>query len=159
LQLKHLLLLIKPARQQTHDDEALLQSLLMGFPDRVAQRKSGNQVMLANDTSTEIVGEPHPFPLMLALNAEYRSERPLPQFRLLARVEPEWLLDYRPEHVRQEPALIWNRQAERVDAVSRLVRDSLVLEQSIGAPTDGDAAGQLLAEKALEAGIGQSVDP
>jgi ATP-dependent helicase HrpB len=157
-QLKHLLRLIKPARPQANNDEALLQSLLMGFPDRVAQRRSGNQVMLANGASAEIVGETPPFPLMLALDAENRSEKPLPQVRLLARIEPEWLLDYLPEHVRDETALIWNRQAERVDAVSRLMYDSLVLEQSIGAPSDKDAAGQLLAEKALEAGIGQFVD-
>ena len=157
-QLKHLLRLVKPLRLQTNDDEALLQSLLMGFPDRVAQRKSGNQVMLAGGTAAEIVGQPPPFPLMLALDAENRSEKTLPQIRLLARVEPEWLLDYFPEHVREETELIWNRQAERVDAVSRLMYDNLALEQSIGAPTDKDAAGRLLGEKAIEAGIGQFVD-
>jgi ATP-dependent helicase HrpB len=157
-QLRHLLRLVKPAGAHKHDDDALLQSLLMGFPDRVAQRRTGNQVMLANNTAAEVVGQPPPFSLLLALDAERRSEKPLPQVRLFARVEPEWLLDHFPEQVREETALVWNRQAERVDAVNRLLYHGLVLEQSSAAPTDQEAAGNLLAEKALEAGIGQFVD-
>jgi ATP-dependent helicase HrpB len=157
-QLRHLLRIVKPARSQTHDDDVLLQALLMGFPDRVAQLKTGNQVMLANGTAAEIVGQPPAFSLMLALDAEHRTEKPLPQVRLLARVEPEWLLDHFPDQVHEKTALIWNRMAERVDAVSQLVYGSLVLEQFIGAPTDQDAAGRLLAEKALETGMGRFVD-
>jgi ATP-dependent helicase HrpB len=157
-QLQHLLRLVKPARPQKHDDDALLRALLMGFPDRVAQRKTGSQVMMANGTAAEIVGQPPSFSFMLALDAEHRSEKPLPQVRLFSRVQPEWLLDYFPDRVREETALVWNRQAERVDAVSRLVYDRLVLQQSIGAPADQDGAGSLLAEKALEAGLGRFVD-
>lgn len=157
-QLRHLLRLVKPGRSQDHDDDSLLQALLMGFPDRVAQCKTGNQVMLANGTAAEILGQPPSYSLMLALDAEHRSEKPLPQVRLFARVEPEWLLDHFPDLVREETALIWNRQAERVDAVSRLVYGSLVLQQSSAAPTDQAAAGRLLSEKALEFGIGRFVD-
>ncbi|MFP5276874.1 MAG: ATP-dependent helicase C-terminal domain-containing protein [Acidobacteriota bacterium] len=157
-QLRHLLRLVKPSAPQKHDDDSLLQALLMGFPDRVAQRKSGNQVMLANGTTAEVVGQPPAFALLLALDAEHRSEKQLPQVRLLARVEPEWLLDHFPQHVREETALVWNRQAERVDQVSRLLYQSVVLQQSSGAPTDPDTAGVMLAEKALEAGIGQFID-
>lgn len=157
-QLRHLLRLVKPTRPLKHDDDALLQALLMGFPDRVAQRKAGNQVILANGAGAEIVGQPPSFPLMLALDAEHRSERPLPQVRLVARIEPEWLLDHFPEHIRDESALIWNRQADRVDAVNRLVYKSLVLQESVSAAPDIGAAGRLLAEKALEAGIGRFVD-
>jgi ATP-dependent helicase HrpB len=157
-QLRHLLRLVKPARTGKHDDDAFLQALLLGFPDRVAQRKAGSQVMLANGTAAEIVGPPPAFSLMLALDAEHRSEKTLPHVRLLARVEPEWLLDHFPEQVREETALIWNRQAERVDAASRLLYGSVVLQQSTGAPTDKEAAGNLLAEKALEAGMEQFVD-
>ncbi len=157
-QLRHLVRLVKPSGPQKHDDDALLQALLMGFPDRVAQRKSGNQVMLANGTAAEIVGHTPAFSLLLALDAEHRSEKPLPQVRLLARVEPEWLLDHFPQQVREETALVWNRQAERVDQISQLLYQSVVLQQSSGAPTDPGAAGGMLAEKALEAGIGQFID-
>jgi ATP-dependent helicase HrpB len=129
----------------------------MGFPDRVAQRKAGNQVMLANGTAAEVVGQAPSFSLLIALDAEDRTEKPLPQVRLVARVEPEWLLDYFPERVREETVLVWNRQAERVDAVSRLLYDNLILQESTAEP-DTDAAATLLAEKALEAGIDRFVD-
>lgn len=157
-QLRHLLRLVKPAQLEKHDDDRLLQALLMGFPDRVAQRKAGNHAILANGTTAEIVGQPPSFPLMLALDAESRSEKQMPQIRLFARVEPEWLLDRFSDQMREETELIWNRRAERIDGVSRLVYGSLVLHESIGAPADRGGAGHLLAEKALEAGIGRFVD-
>ena len=133
-QLRPLLRLVQPSRpvKQNHSDneDAFLQSVLLGFPDRVAQRKSGNNVMLANGTAAEIVGAAPSYPLLVALDAEDRTENPLPQVRLFARVEPEWLLDHFPNHVREETAVIWNRQAERVDAVSRLLYDKLILQES-----------------------------
>lgn len=156
--LRQLLRLVKPEAPRSKDDDALLQSLLMGFPDRVAQAKSGNRVMLANGTTAEIVGEAPSYALMLALDAENRSDKPLPLIRLCARIEPEWLLDRFPDLMREETALVWNRQAERVEAVSRLLYQSLVLQQSSGPPADRPAAGELLAEKALEAGIARFVE-
>ena len=98
-QLRHLLRIVKPHGPTKHDDDALLQAVLLGFPDRVAQCKSGNQVMLANGRAVEIVGKPPSSQLLVALDAEDRTEKPLPQVRLFARVEPEWLLDHFPEHV------------------------------------------------------------
>jgi ATP-dependent helicase HrpB len=156
-QLRHLLRIVKPHGPMKHDDNALLQAVLLGFPDRVAQCKSGNQVMLANGRAAEIVGKPPTSQLLVALDAEDRTEKPLPQVRLFARVEPEWLLDHFPEHVREETAVLWNRQAERVDAVSRLVYGELVLQES-NRPPDANDAAALLAEKALEAGIARFVD-
>lgn len=156
-QLRHVLRLVKPSRPLTLDEDALLQSVLMGFPDRVAQRKSDNQVRLANGTGAEIVGKTPPYELLVALDAEDRTDKPLPQIRLVARIEPEWLLDRFPELVREETAVVWNRQAERVDAVSRLLYGSLILEESSNAPPEPEAAATMLAQKALEAGIGRFV--
>lgn len=106
MQLRHLLQIAKPVRAQTHNEDALLKALLMGFPDRIAQRKAGNQVLLANGTAAEIVGQAPVYSLMLALDAEHRTEKPMPQVRLFARVEPEWLVDYFPQHVREETVLV-----------------------------------------------------
>jgi ATP-dependent helicase HrpB len=157
-QLRHLLRLVRPSKPQKHDDTALLQSVLMGFPDRVAQRKVGNQAMLSNGTAIEITGEPPSFSFLVALDAEDRTEKPLPQVRLVARVEPEWLLDLFPERVLEESTAIWNRPAERVDSVSRLVYEKLILQESGGAEPDPNAAVELLAQRALEAGIERFVD-
>ena len=111
----------------------------MGFPDRAAKRTSANQVLLSNGTAAEIVGPAAQFPLLVALDAEDRAEKPLPQVRLFARIEPEWLLDHFPDQVREETAVIWNRQAERVDSVSRLLYEKLVLQESHNAAPDQEA--------------------
>jgi ATP-dependent helicase HrpB len=157
-QLRHLLRLVKPSIPQKQDEDALLRSVLMGFPDRVALHKTGNQVMLSNGTAAEIVGNAPSFPLLVALDAEDRKEKPLPQIRLFARIEPEWLLDHFPERVREETVVMWNRQAERVDSVSRLVYDKLILHESIGGPPASAAVSDLLIERALDVGIGRFVD-
>jgi ATP-dependent helicase HrpB len=157
-QLRHLLRLVKPSAPAKQDEDALLRSVLMGFPDRVALRKTGNQVMLSNGTAAEIVGDAPSFPLLVALDAEDRKEKPLPQIRLFARIEPEWLLDQFPDHVREETVVLWNRQAERVDSVSRLVYEKLILHESTGSPPAAEAVSDLLTERALDAGIGRFVD-
>jgi ATP-dependent helicase HrpB len=158
LQLHHLLRLVRPAKAQQQDDDALLLSVLMGFPDRVAQRRAGNQLVLSNGTAAELGGLGSSFPLMVALDVEDRTEKPLPQVRLIARVEPEWLLDLFPERLREEKAVVWNRLAERVDAVSRLVYEKLILQESIDPEPDLNAVAELLAERAVESGIDRFVD-
>jgi ATP-dependent helicase HrpB len=157
-QLQQLLRLVGNAEPQNHDDNALLQSVLLGFPDRVAQRRAGSQVLLSNGLTAEIAGDPPTFPFMVALDAEDRSETPLPLIRLVARVEAEWLVDFFPEQVREETTVLWNRQAERVDRVSRLLYGKLILQESSGTAPDAEAVADLLAEKALEAGIERFVD-
>lgn len=156
-QLRSLLRHIRPDKPRQHNEEAFLQAVLMGFPDRVAQRKAGNQVMLANGTAAEIVGTPPSYPYLIALDAEDRTEKPLPQIRLFARVEPEWLLDHFPDYVREGIAVVWNRQAERVDSMSRLLYGKLILQESNVEP-EPQAAAALLAAKALEAGIARFAD-
>jgi ATP-dependent helicase HrpB len=156
-QLRHLLRLIHPGRTAEDNEDELLQCVLMGFPDRVAQRRPAGQAMLANGATAEIAGPPPSYSFFIALDAEDRTDKPLPEVRLVARVEPEWLLDYFPERVREEKVLLWNRQAERVDSVDRILYDSLILQETASEP-DPDAAPVLLAERALEAGIERFVD-
>jgi ATP-dependent helicase HrpB len=150
---------IPPPNSSIDTDDPLLQSVLAGFPDRVARRKTGNQVMLSTGITAELAGQMPAYPLMVALDIEDRSENALPLVRLAARVEAEWLLDLFPERMKEETKLVWNRQAERVDAVSRLLYDQLVLEESNHAKPDPEASAALLAEKAIEAGIERFIDP
>jgi ATP-dependent helicase HrpB len=77
---------------------------------------------------------------------------------MTARIEPEWLIDLFPDHVKDQSSVVWNRLAERVDAVSALLYDELVIQESRGAVPDAQAAAELLAQKALEAGIERFVD-
>ena len=95
---------------------------------------------------------------MVAVDAEDRKDKPLPLIRMTARIEPEWLIELFPDHVREHSGVEWNRPAERVEAVSALLYDELVIQESRGAAPDAEAAAGLLAQKALEAGIDRFVD-
>jgi len=149
----------RPARQTRHDDDDLLISVLAGFPDRVARRRTGNQVLLSNGASAELAGEAPAYEFMVAMDAEDRKDKPLPIIRMTSRIEPEWLLDLFPDRIHEHSGVAWNRAAERVDAVSSLSYDELVIQESRGAVPDAQAAAELLAERALESGIDRFVDP
>jgi ATP-dependent helicase HrpB len=154
---EQLLRMARAPKQTRHDDEALLLSVLAGFPDRVARRRTGNQVLLSTGISAEIDGEPPPYEFMLAVDAENRQENPLPLIRMTARIEPEWLLDLFPNRIEESSAVVWNRNTERVETVSALLYDKLVIEESRG-PASGPEAAGLLARKALEVGIDRFVE-
>jgi ATP-dependent helicase HrpB len=157
-QVEQLRRIARPARQAKHNDDALLMSILAGFPDRVARRRAGTQMLLSNGTSAEVAGEAPQYEFMVAVDAEDRKDKPLPLIRMTARIEPEWLIELFPDRVREQSSVEWNRQTERVEAVSALLYDELVIQESRGAMPDAEAAAQLLAQKALEAGIDRFVD-
>ncbi len=159
--LQHVAQLRRIARisgKKKHNDDALLMSVLAGFPDRVAKLRAGKQVLLSTGASAELAGEPPGYEFMVAVDAEDRKEKPLPLIRMTARIEPEWLIDLFPDHVKDQSSVVWNRVAERVDAVSALLYDELVIQESRGAVPDAQAAAELLAEKAVEGGIERFVD-
>ena len=152
-----LMRMARPPKQAGHDDNALLLSLLTGFPDRVARRRADKQILLATGLSAELTGEPPPYEFMLAIDAEDRKENPLPLVRMTAHIEPEWLLDLFPNHIEERSSVVWNRSTERVEKVSALLYDKLVIEESRGAASESEAA-EMLARKALELGVDQFVD-
>ncbi len=157
-QIEQLRRIARPARQTEHNDDALLMSVLAGFPDRVARRRTGNQVLLSAGGSAEVAGEAPPYEFMVAVDAEDRKDKPLPLIRMAARIEPEWLIELFPDRVREHSSVEWNRVTERVEALSALLYDELVIQESRGAAPDAEAAAELLAQKALEAGIDRFVD-
>lgn len=153
----------RPSRRKHHDEDALLRSVLIGFPDRVARLRTGNQVQLSTGASAEVMGQPPQYEFMVALDAEDRKDKPFPLVRMTARIEPEWLIDLFPDRVREQSSVLWNRAAERVDTVSMLLYDELVIQESRGqesrgAVPDPQAAAELLAQKATEAGMERFVD-
>jgi ATP-dependent helicase HrpB len=149
---EQLLRIARPPKQTRHDDDALLLSVLSGFPDRVARRRAGNHLLLSTGVSAELAGEPPPYEFMLAIDAEDRKENPLPLIRMTARVEPEWLLDLFPHRIEEKSTLVWNRITERVEQMNALLYDKLVIEESRGAASGAEAE-DLLWRKALEVGI------
>lgn len=133
-------------------DPALLQSLLTAFPDRVARHRRDGELLLSGGGSAKVPNCRWEF--LVAVDIEERREHGVPLVRLAAPIEPEWLLDRTAERVRFE----WNRSAERVEQVSALVYDQLVIEETRAPAVACEDAGKLLAQKAAEVGMGRFVD-
>ena len=143
------------------DDAALQIALLRAFPDRVARRRSGSEFLLAgggcavlSPSSTVQTAD-----WLVAADIEERRDRGLPLIRLASAIRPEWLLDLFPDRVETRESLEWNKSSERVESVSALLYENLVVEESRHGAPNAPEAGQMLAARALEAGLGRFVDP
>jgi ATP-dependent helicase HrpB len=152
--------IVNPPRQQHHNEDALLISVLAAFPDRVARRREASELQLAAGgpallapSSTVTTNQ-----FLVAVEAEDRRDQKGPLVRIASGIEPEWLLDLFPERVRETALVEWNRAAERVEAVSALMFDHIAIESHRAAP-DPQAAHALLTQKALEAGFARFADP
>jgi ATP-dependent helicase HrpB len=149
--------IVRPPRQAQHDQNALPLSILIAFPDRVARRTKGNQLLLASGGAA-ILGCDTKTEFLVAIDIEERSEHAQPLVRLYSAIESAWLLDLFPERVTERSTVEWDRAAERVDAVSALLYDNLVLDETRSGVPDPEQAAALLAKKALEAGVERFVD-
>jgi ATP-dependent helicase HrpB len=151
---------LAPRRPRAAREDPPLAAILAAFPDRVARRRKGNDLLLASGGSAVLspasVVRCHDF--LVAVDIEERAERGLPLVRLASAIQPEWLVDLFPERVSERTVLEWNRDGERVEQVSVLLYDQLAIQETRGAPRDGEAAARLLAERAIEAGIGRFAD-
>ncbi len=139
------------------DPHAVEKSLLIGYPDRVARRRGDNLLLSGGgsarlDRASAVHSE-----FLAAIEIEDRAEQGTPLVRIASPIEPDWLLELFPDHVTTRDALEWNREAERVEHVSSLLYDALVIDESRQMPA-GKSAAELLAAKAIEAGVEQFVD-
>jgi ATP-dependent helicase HrpB len=140
-------------------EDALLVSILTAFPDRVARRRQGADVQLANGAAAQqapnstVTGAE----LFVAVEAEDRQDQKAPLVRLASSIEPEWLLDLFPERLREVSTLEWNRAGERVESVTSLMFDQIAIETR-RTPPDAEQAGIFLARKAVEAGLARFAD-
>jgi ATP-dependent helicase HrpB len=151
--------MVDPPRQKRRDEDALLISVLAAFPDRVARRRQGAELLLAAGGAAQLAPSStvQAAEFLVAVEAEDRSDQKMPLVRIASAIEPGWLLDLFPDRVRERSEVTWNRAAERVESVSDLLFDGIAIEESRGA-ADPEAAGALLAEKAMEAGIARFAD-
>lgn len=140
-----------PGRDRTRDDAAILQSILSAFPDRVGRRRR-DEILMSQGGSARLPDCRYEF--VVAVDIEERRDKGLPLVRLAAAIEPEWLLD----RAISRTTLEWNRRAERVEEVSALLYDQLVIEETRAPAAPSEEASKLLAAKALDADIGRFVD-
>jgi ATP-dependent helicase HrpB len=145
-------------------EDALLLATLAAYPDRVARRRApgSDEVVLAGGGSARLdpASVVREAPLLVAVDAEERrGERRPPgasraeaRVRIASAVTEEMLLDLFPEALRYETAVSWNAQAERVDALERLVYGDLVLEETRAPRADAEQVAALLHDQALARG-------
>jgi ATP-dependent helicase HrpB len=141
-----------PGRDRTRDDASILRAILAAFPDRVARHRRDGELLLSPGGSARLPDCRYEF--LVAVDIEERRDRGLPLVRLAAPIEPEWLLD----HAEARTTLEWNRAAERVEQVSALVYDQLMIEETRAPALPSDAASKMLAEKALDVDVGRFAD-
>ena len=148
----------KQARHASADEHALGKSLLVAYSDRVARRR-GETLLISTGSSAKLdrmsVVESE---FLLALDIEERTELRTPLVRLASSIEADWLLDLFPDRVETRELMEWNRDAERVEQVSALLYDKLVIDETRHPATDAEAAAAMLAHKAVEAGVERFVD-
>jgi len=151
--------IVSPVPQKEKNEDALLLAILAAFPDRVARRRSGNELQMAGGGSAELARSSTVTeePFLVAVDAEERSDQKMPLVRLASAVDPVWLLDLFPDRIKQVSRLEWNRKAERVEKFTALLFDQMPLEESRTVPNPGTAT-EMLLEKALEAGMARFAD-
>jgi len=134
-------------------EEAIGIAVLSGFPDRVAKRR-GAEVLLASGGAAQLSPESavREAELLVALDAEERrvGGRSRVVVRLASAIEADWLLDLYPDRLREQTQLVWEDARERVEVLSRLLYDQLVLDETRRLPGEAEreAATRLLLEHA-----------
>jgi ATP-dependent helicase HrpB len=143
-------------------EEALMLSVLAGYPDRVAKRRrprAPELLLFGGGTVTlsemSVVQEAE---LMVAVDAEERPGRGA-MVRVASAVEPEWLLDLYPDALEELDALQWNPESRRVERITRLAYGNLVLEETRAPAPPSEEAARVLVEAALAAGPERFADP
>ncbi len=153
-------------------ESELLISILAGYPDRVARRRATPkgegadevELLLAGGGAAELGAESvvRRAEFVVAVEAEERRAGVAARggrraarsiVRVASAVEPEWLLDLFPERVVETAEARWNSQQERVEAVSRLLYDQIVLTETRAPDARGAEVSRVLAGAAGVAGV------
>jgi ATP-dependent helicase HrpB len=149
-------------------EEALSIAVLTGYPDRVAQRRSSDELrrkgevelLLSSGGSARLAGSSGigDAALLVAVQAEEksvpgRSSRGGVHVKLASAIEPEWLLELYPDKISESSTACWNREACRVEVVERMMYENLVLDEVRKSNVRNEQTAHLLADAAREAGL------
>jgi ATP-dependent helicase HrpB len=165
------------ARANDVEEASLLISILTGYPDRVARRRevasrdareSEIEVVLAGGGAAVLAPESvvRQSQFLVAVDAEERRAQGRQRargatatvVRLASAIEADWLLDLFADAITEEDEARWNAPGERVEVVSRLLYDGLVLDERRAGEARGAQVARVLAAAALEAGVEKFVE-
>ncbi|MBS2016762.1 MAG: ATP-dependent helicase HrpB [Deltaproteobacteria bacterium] len=131
-------------------DEALLVSVLAGFPDRVARRrKPGTRDLALAQGGTAELAETSAVrdaPWMVAVDAELQRGRTI--VRVASGIEPEWLIDLFEDRIREVADLRFDDARRAVVGGSKMMYDALAIAESPGFDVNDPAVADLLFERA-----------
>lgn len=131
-------------------DEALLMSVLAGFPDRVARRrKAGTRDLALAQGGTAELSETSAVrdaPWMVAVDAEQQRGRTV--VRVASGIEPEWLIDLFEDRIREIADLRFDDAKRAVVGGSKMMYDALAIAESPGFDANDPAVADLLFERA-----------
>ncbi|MFN7829468.1 MAG: ATP-dependent helicase HrpB [Acidobacteriota bacterium] len=157
-----------PELMSGEGDDALLISILAGYPDRVARRRnprdSVGDLILASGAGATLAPRSvvRRAEFMVAVEAAERRERSGSGrylVTLASAIEPDWLIDLPGDYLRETIEAKWNASAERVEVVERMVYDQLVVDERRASDANHPEVRRVLAEAAVAAGWSRFVDP
>ncbi len=142
-----------PPNPKSHD-EALLISILAGFPDRVARRKKqgSRDLALAQGGTAELseTSAVRDAPWMVAVDAELARGRTL--VRIASEIEPEWLIDLFEERIKETADVTFDDAKGIVVGGSKMLYDALAIAESPGFDANDPRVSELLFERAKAKG-------
>jgi ATP-dependent helicase HrpB len=149
------------AANSTGEEDALLESILAGFGDRVGKRRAPGSLEIVfarggSATQSEISAV-RDADFMVVLEASEQTRKVVAH--LVSAIEPDWLLELFPERVVDETLVHFDPQSERALAVHALRYGGLTLDQSRAEAPAGPASQQVLYEAALARGLDCWDDP
>ncbi|MDX2269258.1 MAG: ATP-dependent helicase HrpB [Bryobacter sp.] len=152
---------------QTHTrpdwERPLAESLLAGYPDRVARHRRAQEYEIAGGIAAQLASPlPQHADWILAVDVEERNDKSnnkgLALIRAACPISPDWLLDLFPDDVESSDRYTWNRAAERIEEESALLFRGLVLTSTLNPRPTSPAASVALAAKVREAGWRKFLD-
>jgi ATP-dependent helicase HrpB len=135
-------------------DDALLVSILAGFPDRVARRRKpgSRDLALAQGGTAELAetSAVRDAPWMVAVEAELFRGRTV--VRVASEIEPEWLIDLFEDRIRESAELTFDEAKGVVTGRSRMLYDALAIAESPGTDANDPRMAEMLFERAKARG-------
>ena len=160
-QLARMLSRIRPAEELVFDeDEALEKALLLGYPDRVGKRRKAlsADIVLAGSGALKLAETSVVRDAMWIVCIEAEDRKGQVSCRVASRIEPEWLLELFPDRVLAVNEVRFDREKERIEKISALSYEGLLLDESKSDGAGAEGAADVLARAAIAAGLQRFVD-
>ncbi len=126
-------------------DEQIRVAILAGYPDRAARRQESDNdfsvspssisnltLKFANGTSAQLSAESavrSEYLVAVEATEQSANRSTSTTIRTAIAIEPDWLLDLFPDVIREQNQITWNKDQERVEVMSQMRYDQLVLDE------------------------------